>query len=93
MRVLSKIQEKMCVSRRCTLIGKSHTSLLIADHRPHSTEDGVLPQVGGASPATSGRTQSRRAEAVQVRRETLSRPLHRQQAQLVRTLVSFWICS
>lgn len=93
MRVLLKIEEQMCVSRICTLIGQSHTSLLIADRRPHSTEDGVLPQVGGASPATSGRAQSRRAEAVQVRRETLSRPLHRQQAQLVRTLVGSWICS
>ncbi|XP_056907461.1 bromodomain-containing protein 1-like isoform X1 [Takifugu flavidus] len=58
------------------------TAKLASDRRPHSTEDGVLPQVGGASPATSGRAQSRRAEAVQVRRETLSRPLHRQQAQL-----------
>lgn len=40
-------------------------------------------QRGGASPATVGRSQSRRADAVQVRRETLPRPLLRQQAQLV----------
>uniref|UniRef100_A0A3B3WLU6 Bromodomain containing 1b n=1 Tax=Poecilia mexicana TaxID=48701 RepID=A0A3B3WLU6_9TELE len=40
---------------------------------------------GGASHSTIGRSQSRRADAVQVRRETLPRPLLRQQAQLVRS--------
>ncbi|XP_039989180.1 bromodomain-containing protein 1-like isoform X1 [Xiphias gladius] len=55
-----------------------------SDHGPQSAEDGVSAQRGGASPATAGRSQSRRADAVQVRRETLPRPLLRQQAQLVR---------
>uniref|UniRef100_A0A8D0ALX4 Bromodomain containing 1b n=1 Tax=Sander lucioperca TaxID=283035 RepID=A0A8D0ALX4_SANLU len=54
------------------------------DHGPQSAEDGVSAQRGGASPAAAGRSQSRRADAVQVRRETLPRPLLRQQAQLVR---------
>uniref|UniRef100_A0A671YL72 Bromodomain containing 1b n=2 Tax=Sparus aurata TaxID=8175 RepID=A0A671YL72_SPAAU len=53
-----------------------------SDHGAQSTEDGVSAQRGGASPATAGRSQSRRADAVQVRRETLPRPLLRQQAQL-----------
>ncbi|TDH09775.1 hypothetical protein EPR50_G00091930 [Perca flavescens] len=52
------------------------------DHGPQSAEDGVPAQRGGASPAAAGRSQSRRADAVQVRRETLPRPLLRQQAQL-----------
>ncbi|XP_029282920.1 bromodomain-containing protein 1-like [Cottoperca gobio] len=53
-----------------------------SDHGPQSAEDGVSAQRGGASPAAAGRPQSRRADAVQVRRETLPRPLLRQQAQL-----------
>ncbi|XP_044049595.1 bromodomain-containing protein 1-like isoform X2 [Siniperca chuatsi] len=53
-----------------------------SDHGPQSAEDGVSAQRGGASPAAPGRSQSRRADAVQVRRETLPRPLLRQQAQL-----------
>ncbi|XP_071314773.1 bromodomain-containing protein 1-like isoform X2 [Trachinotus anak] len=53
-----------------------------SDHGPQSAEDGVSAQRGGASPSTTGRPQSRRADAVQVRRETLPRPLLRQQAQL-----------
>ncbi|XP_041651022.1 bromodomain-containing protein 1-like isoform X2 [Cheilinus undulatus] len=52
------------------------------DHGPQSAEDGASAQRGGASPATTGRSQSRRTDAVQVRRETLPRPLLRQQAQL-----------
>uniref|UniRef100_UPI0037E9B921 bromodomain-containing protein 1-like isoform X1 n=1 Tax=Semicossyphus pulcher TaxID=241346 RepID=UPI0037E9B921 len=52
------------------------------DHGPQSAEEGVSTQRGGASPAAAGRSQSRRADAVQVRRETLPRPLLRQQAQL-----------
>ncbi|XP_077939140.1 bromodomain-containing protein 1 isoform X2 [Gasterosteus aculeatus] len=57
-----------------------------SDHGPQNAEDGGSAQRGGASPAASatGRPQSRRADAVQVRRETLPRPLLRQQAQLVR---------
>ncbi|XP_067447039.1 bromodomain-containing protein 1-like isoform X3 [Thunnus thynnus] len=53
-----------------------------SDHGPQSAEDEVSAQRGGASPAAAGRSQSRRADAVQVRRETLPRPLLRQQAQL-----------
>ncbi|XP_074489685.1 bromodomain-containing protein 1-like isoform X1 [Sebastes fasciatus] len=53
-----------------------------SDHGPQSAEDGGSAQRGGASPAAAGRSQSRRADAVQVRRETLPRPLLRQQAQL-----------
>lgn len=44
-------------------------------------------QRGGGSPAAAGRSQTRRADAVQVRRETLPRPLLRQQAQLVRNSI------
>ncbi len=58
---------------------------ILTDHGPQSAEDGVSAQRGGASPAAAGRSQSRRADAVQVRRETLPRPLLRQQAQLVRS--------
>lgn len=58
--------------------------LAFSDHGAQSPEDGVSSQRGGASPAAGGRSQSRRADAVQVRRETLPRPLLRQQAQLVR---------
>nr|XP_040024861.1 bromodomain-containing protein 1-like isoform X1 [Gasterosteus aculeatus aculeatus] len=55
-----------------------------SDHGPQRAEDGGSAQRGRASPAASatGRPQSRRADAVQVRRETLPRPLLRQQAQL-----------
>ncbi|XP_051239442.1 bromodomain-containing protein 1 isoform X3 [Dicentrarchus labrax] len=53
-----------------------------SDHGPQSAEDSVSAQRGGASPAAAGRSQNRRADAVQVRRETLPRPLLRQQAQL-----------
>ncbi|XP_037307499.2 bromodomain-containing protein 1-like isoform X1 [Pungitius pungitius] len=54
-----------------------------SDHGPQSAEDGgASAQRGGASPAATGRPQSRRADAVQVRREALPRPLLRQQAQL-----------
>uniref|UniRef100_A0A8D2ZIE3 Bromodomain containing 1b n=2 Tax=Scophthalmus maximus TaxID=52904 RepID=A0A8D2ZIE3_SCOMX len=52
------------------------------DHGAQSAEEGVSAQRGGASPPAAGRSQSRRADAVQVRRETLPRPLLRQQAQL-----------
>ncbi|XP_068584923.1 bromodomain-containing protein 1-like isoform X1 [Cebidichthys violaceus] len=62
-----------------------------SDRGTPSAEEGGSAQRGGASPAaaaaattvaTTGRSQSRRADAVQVRRETLPRPLLRQQAQL-----------
>lgn len=59
----------------------------ITDHGPPSSEDIVSAQRAGASQATTGRSQSRRADAVQVRREAIPRPLLRQQAQLVRITV------
>lgn len=57
-------------------------SKISSDHGPQCAEDGAPAQRSGASPSTTGRSQSRRADAVQVRRETLPRPLLRQQAQL-----------
>ena len=72
------------IVRRQFHSGSTHLCLTLTDHGAQSTEDGVSAQRGGASPATAGRSQSRRADAVQVRRETLPRPLLRQQAQLVR---------
>ncbi|KAM7397324.1 hypothetical protein PAMP_020307 [Pampus punctatissimus] len=60
----------------------SKDAKISSDHGPQSAEDEVSAQRGGASPAAAGRSQSRRADAVQVRRETLPRPLLRQQAQL-----------
>nr|XP_057931736.1 bromodomain-containing protein 1-like isoform X1 [Doryrhamphus excisus] len=53
-----------------------------SDHGPPSAEDEAPVQRGGTSSPTTGRAPSRRADAVQVRRETLPRPLLRQQAQL-----------
>ncbi|XP_068595222.1 bromodomain-containing protein 1-like [Brachionichthys hirsutus] len=53
-----------------------------SDHGPQSTEVDVSSQRGETSPAAPGRPQNRRADAAQVRRETLPRPLLRQQAQL-----------
>ncbi|XP_013882171.1 bromodomain-containing protein 1 isoform X2 [Austrofundulus limnaeus] len=60
----------------------SKTTKICPDHGPPSPEDLVSTQRGGASQAAAGRSQSRRADAVQVRRETIPRPLLRQQAQL-----------
>ncbi|XP_075884944.1 bromodomain-containing protein 1-like isoform X3 [Nelusetta ayraudi] len=54
-----------------------------SDSEPQTAADDVSPQRGGASPVAASRSQSRRAEAAaQVRRETLPRPLLRQQTQL-----------
>ncbi|KAM4619313.1 bromodomain-containing protein 1-like isoform 2-T2 [Polymixia lowei] len=53
---------------------------ITSDHGSQNAEDGVSAQRG--LPAPAGRSQGRRADAVQVRRETLPRPLLRQQAQL-----------
>ncbi|XP_040894343.1 bromodomain-containing protein 1-like isoform X2 [Toxotes jaculatrix] len=66
----------------CIEDGEFTKAKVSSDHGPQSAEDDVSAQRGGASPATAGRSQSRRADAVQVRRETLPRPLLRQQAQL-----------
>ncbi|XP_068169550.1 bromodomain-containing protein 1-like [Antennarius striatus] len=52
-----------------------------SDQGPQSSEDGASSQAGPA-PTPQGRSQSRRADPVQVRREPLPRPLHRQPAQL-----------
>lgn len=53
-----------------------------SDRGSQGSEDIVPAQPGGASHPSVGRSQSRRADAVQVRRETLPRPLLRQQTQL-----------
>ncbi|KAL0968009.1 hypothetical protein UPYG_G00261000 [Umbra pygmaea] len=55
---------------------------IAADHRPQDAKDHMSPQRALSPPTPSGRPQGRRADAVQVRRETLPRPLLRQQAQL-----------
>ncbi|XP_062245687.1 bromodomain-containing protein 1-like isoform X2 [Platichthys flesus] len=69
--------------RTCIKNGEfTKAAKISSDHGAQSPEDGVSAQRGGASPAAAGRSQSRRADAVQVRRETLPRPLLRQQAQL-----------
>ncbi|XP_026221386.1 bromodomain-containing protein 1-like isoform X2 [Anabas testudineus] len=60
----------------------TNAAKISSDRGPHTAEDGVSAQRGGGSPAATGRTQTRRADAVQVRRETLPRPLLRQQTQL-----------
>ncbi|XP_008280391.1 bromodomain-containing protein 1-like isoform X2 [Stegastes partitus] len=60
----------------------SNAAKISSDHGSQNSEDGVSAQRSGASTATAGRSQSRRADAVQVRRETLPRPLLRQQTQL-----------
>uniref|UniRef100_A0A3Q2Y4Z7 Bromodomain-containing protein 1-like n=1 Tax=Hippocampus comes TaxID=109280 RepID=A0A3Q2Y4Z7_HIPCM len=69
-----------------------HALKVSSDHGAAGAEDdeaaGAAPAQrggdtgGGASPTPAGRAASRRADAVQVRRETLPRPLLRQQAQL-----------
>nr|XP_019934736.1 PREDICTED: bromodomain-containing protein 1-like isoform X1 [Paralichthys olivaceus] len=69
--------------RTCIKNGEfTKAAKISSDHGAQSAEDSVSAQRGGASPAAAGRSQSRRADAVQVRRETLPRPLLRQQAQL-----------
>lgn len=55
----------------------------LSDPGPQTADDDASAPRGGASPAAAGRSQGRRADAVQVRRETLPRPLLRQQTQLV----------
>lgn len=59
-------------------------SPVCVDHRPTDAPSGLSPQRRVHSHPSTGRAQSRRADAVQVRGETLPRPLLRQQAQLVR---------
>ncbi|MEQ2164923.1 hypothetical protein GOODEAATRI_011784 [Goodea atripinnis] len=71
----------------CVENGKfTKTAPISSDRESQSSEDIVSAQEGGASHTAIGRSQSRRADAIQVRRETLPRPLLRQQAQLVRSL-------
>lgn len=57
----------------------------LTDHGAQAAEDGVSSQRAGPAQAAAGRAPTRRADAVQVRRETIPRPLLRQQTQLVRT--------
>lgn len=52
------------------------------DHGAQAAEDGVSSQRAGPAQAAAGRAPTRRADAVQVRRETIPRPLLRQQTQL-----------
>lgn len=53
------------------------------DHRPPHAARGLPAQRGVHPHAPHGRAPHRRTDAVQSRRETLPRPLLRQQAQLV----------
>lgn len=56
---------------------------LCVDHRPPHAASGLPAQRGVHPHAPHGRAPHWRADAVQSRRETLPRPLLRQQAQLV----------
>nr|XP_054590137.1 peregrin isoform X2 [Nothobranchius furzeri] len=67
---------------RCENGDFSKATKTSSDHGASSSEDSVAAQRGGAFQTTAGRPQSRRADAVQVRRETIPRPLLRQQTQL-----------
>lgn len=60
------------------------SSLVYVDHRPTDAPSGLSSQRRVHTHPSTGRAPSRRADAVQVRGETLPRPLLRQQAQLVR---------
>ncbi|XP_066524238.1 bromodomain-containing protein 1b isoform X1 [Hoplias malabaricus] len=60
----------------------SKASKLAADHRPTDASDGLSSQRRVHPHSSTGRNQGRRTDAVQVRGETLPRPLLRQQAQL-----------
>uniref|UniRef100_A0A1A7Y2P9 Bromodomain containing 1 n=1 Tax=Iconisemion striatum TaxID=60296 RepID=A0A1A7Y2P9_9TELE len=60
----------------------SKATKISSDHGAPSSEDRAPAQRGGAFQTTAGRSQSRRADAVQVRRDTIPRPLLRQQTQL-----------
>lgn len=60
----------------------SKASKLASDHRPTDAPSGLSSQRRVHTHSSTGRAQSRRADAVQVRGETLPRPLLRQQAQL-----------
>lgn len=65
----------------------SRLPLLSVDHRPPHAARGLPAQRGVHPHAPHGRAPHRRADAVQSRRETLPRPLLRQQAQLVSAAV------
>ncbi|XP_072292041.1 bromodomain-containing protein 1-like isoform X1 [Eucyclogobius newberryi] len=60
----------------------TNSTKVSTDNGAASAEDGLSPPRAGPAPAAAGRAQTRRADAVQVRRETLPRPLLRQQTQL-----------
>ncbi|XP_061698167.1 bromodomain-containing protein 1-like isoform X3 [Syngnathoides biaculeatus] len=70
-----------------------------SDRGPANAQDGPPSPVpeqrcgdgGGGSSPVAGRAPSRRTDAVQVRRETLPRPLLRQQAQLVRRPIAHFV--
>ncbi|XP_072527928.1 bromodomain-containing protein 1b isoform X1 [Salminus brasiliensis] len=60
----------------------SKANKLAADHRPTDAAGGLSSQRRVHPHSSTGRAQGRRADAVQVRGETLPRPLLRQQTQL-----------
>ncbi|XP_061085366.1 bromodomain-containing protein 1-like isoform X1 [Conger conger] len=63
----------------------SQTARRAADNRPQDAAGGLSPQWSRDPDGPAERAQGWGADAVQVRRETLPRPLLRQQTQLVRT--------
>ncbi|KAK7891298.1 hypothetical protein WMY93_023261 [Mugilogobius chulae] len=60
----------------------TNSAKVSTDNGASGAEDGLSPSRAGPAPAAAGRAQTRRADAVQVRRETIPRPLLRQQTQL-----------
>ncbi|KAM8861150.1 bromodomain-containing protein 1-like isoform 1-T1 [Synchiropus picturatus] len=71
--------------RSCVENGELTKSAEVAsDPGPQNEENGPSSQDDDPPSAAAGRSQGRRADAVPVRRETIPRPLLRQQTQLVR---------
>uniref|UniRef100_A0A8C6SSH2 Bromodomain containing 1b n=1 Tax=Neogobius melanostomus TaxID=47308 RepID=A0A8C6SSH2_9GOBI len=60
----------------------TNSAKVSTDHGAAGAEDGLSVPRAEPPPAAAGRAQTRRADAVQVRRETIPRPLLRQQTQL-----------
>ena len=76
----------VCIHEPACLNPPSHpppSPLPRVDHRPPHAARGLPAQRGVHPHAPHGRAPHRRTDAVQSRRETLPRPLLRQQAQLV----------
>lgn len=91
---ISKNGKGRLTARRSTVDDKSsiiscvengefpNSAKVSTDNGAAGTGDGLSVPRAGPAPATAGRAQTRRADAVQVRRETIPRPLLRQQTQL-----------